>query len=178
MNVEKLLKDFEKKLSFGITSYSKNTIISYVDDVRLYLVKNSFERLKIEELFSENKIINYFEMLLTSDVDKYKKSSAKRKLSSISKFIDFLVDRQIISSNFMKTLDKKILLGNKIEINNLKSLNNVFLSQKFDVVINLAAQAGVSHSIKYPEKYFNSNIHGFFNICNLMKAILISFIEF
>ena len=117
MNVEKLLKDFEKKLSFGITSYSKNTIISYVDDVRLYLVKNSFEHLKIEELFSENKIINYFEMLLTSDVDKYKKSSAKRKLSSISKFIDFLVDRQIISSNFMKTLDKKILLGNKIEIN-------------------------------------------------------------
>ena len=51
MNVEKLLKDFEKKLSFGITSYSKNTIISYVDDVRLYLVKNSFEHLKIEELF-------------------------------------------------------------------------------------------------------------------------------
>lgn len=58
---------------------------------------------------------------------------------------------------------------NKIEINNLKSLNNVFLSQKFDVVINLAAQAGVSHSVKYPEKYFNSNIHGFFNICNLSK---------
>ena len=120
MNVEKLLKDFEKKLSFGITTYSKNTIISYVDDVRLYLVKNSFEHLKIEELFSENKIINYFEMLLTSDVDKYKKSSAKRKLSSISKFIDFLVDRQIISSNFMKTLDKKILLGNKIEINKVQ----------------------------------------------------------
>ena len=115
MSVEKLLKDFEKKLSFGINTYSKNTIISYVDDVRLYLIKNGFENLKIEELFTENRIINYFEMLLTSDVDKYKKSSAKRKLSSISKFIDFLVDKQIISSNFIDTLDKKILLGNKIE---------------------------------------------------------------
>ena len=51
MSVEKLLKDFEKKLSFGITTYSKNTIISYVDDVRLYLIKNGFEHLKIEELF-------------------------------------------------------------------------------------------------------------------------------
>tara|TARA_B100001248_G_scaffold59056_1_gene40304 strand:- start:125120 stop:126073 length:954 start_codon:yes stop_codon:yes gene_type:complete len=115
MSVEKLLKDFEKKLSFGITTYSKNTIISYVDDVRLYLIKNGFEHLKIEELFTENRIINYFEMLLTSDVDKYKKSSAKRKLSSISKFIDFLVDKQLVPSNFINTLDKKILLGNKIE---------------------------------------------------------------
>ena len=115
MSVEKLLKDFEKKLTFGITTYSKNTIISYVDDVRLYLIKNGFEHLKIEELFTEKRIINYFEMLLTSDVDKYKKSSAKRKLSSISKFIDFLVDKQLVSSNFINTLDKKILLGNKIE---------------------------------------------------------------
>ena len=115
MSVEKLLKNFEKKLSFGITTYSKNTIISYVDDVRLYLIKNGFEHLKIEELFTENRIINYFEMLLTSDVDKYKKSSAKRKLSSISKFIDFLVDKQLVPSNFINTLDKKILLGNKIE---------------------------------------------------------------
>ena len=115
MSVEKLLKDFEKKLSYGITTYSKNTIISYVDDVRLYLIKNGFEHLKIEELFTENRIINYFEKLLTSDVDKYKKSSAKRKLSSISKFIDFLVDKQLVPSNFINTLDKKILLGNKIE---------------------------------------------------------------
>ena len=115
MSVEKLLKDFEKKLSFGITTYSKNTIISYVDDVRLYLIKNGFEHLKIEELFTENRIINYFEKLLTSDVDKYKKSSAKRKLSSLSKFIDFLVDKQLVPSNFINTLDKKILFGNKIE---------------------------------------------------------------
>ncbi len=115
MSVEKLLKNFEKKLSFGITTYSKNTIVSYVNDVRLYLIKNDSEHLKIEELFTEHRIINYFEMLLTSDVDKYKKSSAKRKLSSISKFIDFLVDKQLVPSNFINTLDKKILLGNKIE---------------------------------------------------------------
>ena len=60
MSVEKLLKNFEKKLSFGITTYSKNTIVSYVNDVRLYLIKNDSEHLKIEELFTENRIINYF----------------------------------------------------------------------------------------------------------------------
>lgn len=39
-----------------------------------------------------------------------------------------------------------------------------FKSQSFDVVINLAAQAGVRYSIENPEAYIQSNIIGFFNI--------------
>ena len=46
-------------------------------------------------------------------------------------------------------------------------MNAIFKKNKFDVIINLAAQAGVSYSMKHPEKYFNSNIQGFFNVCNL-----------
>ena len=40
----------------------------------------------------------------------------------------------------------------------------LFSKQKFDVVCNLAAQAGVRYSIQEPRKYIESNISGFFNI--------------
>lgn len=56
-----------------------------------------------------------------------------------------------------------------INISNLKDISQIFKKNKFDIVVNLAAQAGVGYSMKYPEKYFKSNIHGFFNICNLAK---------
>ena len=39
-----------------------------------------------------------------------------------------------------------------------------FKGQSFDMVINLAAQAGVRYSIENPEAYIQSNIIGFFNI--------------
>ena len=44
------------------------------------------------------------------------------------------------------------------------ALMKVFLTHKFNRVINLAAQAGVRHSVTHPEKYISSNISGFLNI--------------
>jgi UDP-glucuronate 4-epimerase len=40
----------------------------------------------------------------------------------------------------------------------------LFSSEKFDTVVNLAAQAGVRYSIENPESYIDSNIVGFLNI--------------
>ncbi len=40
----------------------------------------------------------------------------------------------------------------------------LFAKYKFDVVVNLAAQAGVRYSIKNPDVYIESNIIGFYNI--------------
>ena len=40
----------------------------------------------------------------------------------------------------------------------------LFETEKFDIVINLAAQAGVRYSITNPDVYIESNIIGFFNI--------------
>ena len=40
----------------------------------------------------------------------------------------------------------------------------LFEQEKFDVVVNLAAQAGVRYSITNPDVYIESNIIGFFNI--------------
>lgn len=43
-------------------------------------------------------------------------------------------------------------------------LFNVFETSSLDCVINLAAQAGVRHSIDNPKVYIDSNITGFFNV--------------
>lgn len=40
----------------------------------------------------------------------------------------------------------------------------LFREEKFDVVVNLAAQAGVRYSLKNPYSYIDSNINGFLNI--------------
>ena len=43
-------------------------------------------------------------------------------------------------------------------------IENIFANYNPDVVINLAAQAGVRYSITNPDAYINSNIIGFYNI--------------
>ena len=52
----------------------------------------------------------------------------------------------------------------KIDLNDREGITSLFASNKFDVVINLAAQAGVRYSITNPEAYIESNIVGFLNI--------------
>ena len=44
------------------------------------------------------------------------------------------------------------------------SIDNLFEGEQFEVVCNLAAQAGVRHSIENPKAYTDSNISGFLNI--------------
>ena len=43
-------------------------------------------------------------------------------------------------------------------------VDGLFAQHKFDVVVNLAAQAGVRYSIENPDVYIESNIIGFYNI--------------
>ena len=43
-------------------------------------------------------------------------------------------------------------------------INRLFAEHKFDIVVNLAAQAGVRYSIDNPDVYIESNIIGFYNI--------------
>lgn len=49
-------------------------------------------------------------------------------------------------------------------ISDADSVNQLFIDNNIDVVINLAAQAGVRYSIKNPHKYIDSNILGFTNV--------------
>ena len=57
----------------------------------------------------------------------------------------------------------------KIDISEMNSLKNFFLSKKIDIIFNFAAQAGVRYSLINPESYIKSNLKGFLNMLELAK---------
>lgn len=57
----------------------------------------------------------------------------------------------------------------KMDICDKPALDKLFEEEKFDVVINLAAQAGVRYSIEQPYKYIDSNLIGFINILEAVR---------
>ncbi|HHT9110207.1 MAG TPA: NAD-dependent epimerase [Candidatus Brocadiaceae bacterium] len=52
----------------------------------------------------------------------------------------------------------------KIDIADREGVSRLFSEKEFDIVVNLAAQAGVRYSLKNPYAYIDSNISGFLNI--------------
>lgn len=51
-----------------------------------------------------------------------------------------------------------------------KLIDKLFCKYKPDIVVNLAAQAGVRYSIENPDAYINSNIIGFYNILEACRS--------
>ncbi len=58
----------------------------------------------------------------------------------------------------------------KLDLNDAK-LEQLFDDNKFDFVVNLAAQAGVRHSIECPDDYVYSNISGFVRLIEFSKKV-------
>jgi len=52
----------------------------------------------------------------------------------------------------------------QLDLTNCEGMTQLFAEHNFDVVVNLAAQAGVRYSLENPHAYINSNIVGFINI--------------
>lgn len=52
----------------------------------------------------------------------------------------------------------------RMKLEDREQLNHLFETEKFDLVCNLAAQAGVRYSIENPQAYIDSNLVGFANI--------------
>lgn len=52
----------------------------------------------------------------------------------------------------------------RMNLEDREALPKLFEKEKFDVVCNLAAQAGVRYSLENPETYIDSNLVGFLNI--------------
>ena len=52
----------------------------------------------------------------------------------------------------------------KGNLSNKELINNIFKEYKPNIVVNLAAQAGVRYSIENPDAYIEANIIGFYNI--------------
>ena len=58
------------------------------------------------------------------------------------------------------------------DLTDKKALDAIFEKEGFEVVVHLAAQAGVRYSIQNPYAYMDSNLTGFLNIleaCRLVK---------
>ena len=51
-------------------------------------------------------------------------------------------------------------------------VDRLFAEEKFDIVVNLAAQAGVRYSIENPDAYIQSNVIGFYNILEACRHSL------
>lgn len=69
---------------------------------------------------------------------------------------------------------KRLSLSNldkfyKINLQDTDELQKIFSENNIDLVINLAAQAGVRYSIENPLTYIDSNIYGFVNLLECMK---------
>jgi len=64
----------------------------------------------------------------------------------------------------LKMLENKNFKFIKGDIADKTFVDKLFNENKFDIVVNLAAQAGVRYSIDHPDAYIQSNIIGFYNI--------------
>ena len=73
--------------------------------------------------------------------------------------ISELAEKKIITSKIYKNLHFI-----KADLSDSKTIKELFETQNFDCVVNLAAQAGVRYSLINPQAYIDSNITGFLNI--------------
>ncbi|GFZ22773.1 nucleotide sugar epimerase [Lacrimispora indolis] len=64
--------------------------------------------------------------------------------------------------NILKEYDNFIFI--KGDLADKEAVNRIFEQYRPEIVVNLAAQAGVRYSIENPDAYIESNIIGFFNI--------------
>ena len=98
--------------------------------------------------------------------EKILKDFKKCKVYGIDNFNNYyspeLKNKRIIN---LKKYQKFIL--KKIDISKKEIVKKIFDRNKFDIVIHMAAQAGIRYSLVNPQSYCESNLLGFFNILEL-----------
>ena len=58
----------------------------------------------------------------------------------------------------------------KMDLTGGAALKSLFEEERFDVVVNLAAQAGVRYSLSNPDAYIAANVQGFLNVLEAARA--------
>jgi UDP-glucuronate 4-epimerase len=58
----------------------------------------------------------------------------------------------------------------KIDITDRFKIEELFRKEKFDIIVNLAAQAGVQYSIQNPHSYIEHNVTGYINLIDAAKT--------
>lgn len=73
-------------------------------------------------------------------------------------------------SGIMRSRKYPNLRFTRMALEDAERLKALFATESFDMVINLAAQAGVRYSLTNPGVYISSNIQGFLNILEAARA--------
>ena len=73
-------------------------------------------------------------------------------------------DQKLKEDRLQILFDTGTYTHHRVALHDKAAVDEVFKQGNFDTVINLAAMAGVRHSIDYPETYIESNVSGFLNI--------------
>ena len=90
-------------------------------------------------------------------------SSSDDSIIGVDNLNDYY-DVSIKEERLRSLLEFKKFKFERGDISEKAFIEQLFKKYKFDMVINLAAQAGVRYSISNPDIYIQSNIVGFFNI--------------
>lgn len=90
------------------------------------------------------------------------------KVVGIDNYNDYyLVDMKEARGDVLKSYPN--FTEHRLSIEKYNDLEQIFKKYKFDCVMNLAAQAGVRHSLSHPFVYNDTNITGFLNILELVR---------
>lgn len=107
---------------------------------------------------------------MDSMTDYYDVNIKKERLQEIKKSLDVIVSQESeLSEDEVETGSYTNQRSNVWtflydSIANKEAIEHVFKTYRPDVVVNLAAQAGVRYSITNPDAYIESNLIGFYNI--------------
>jgi len=96
-------------------------------------------------------------------------------IDNLNNYYDIHLKKSRLSylKNKIKNFNFEIL-----DIQDLSKLKELFLKNKFDLVLHLAAQAGVRYSLKNPHAYIDANIYGFLNILEMCKDFKVKHMVF
>lgn len=75
-----------------------------------------------------------------------------------------IVEDKIIQGHEVYSTKYSNYVFRRLDITDKEEINHLCANEKFDVIVNLAAQAGVRYSIENPYAYIQSNIVGFLNL--------------
>lgn len=82
-----------------------------------------------------------------------------------ARLLNLGISRADIKDNgFARSTSHPTLRFIKMDLSDRDRMAELFASEKFDAVVNLAGQAGVRYSIENPYSYIESNIFGFMNV--------------
>ncbi len=87
-----------------------------------------------------------------------------RRLESLGISASQISDDEVLHSDNFKNFNFV-----KIDITNKHELVDLISNTNPEVIIHLAAQAGVRYSLDHPEKYLESNVHGFLNLLEAIR---------